>query len=300
MTDPDRQIPPRFGPLAATVMVALAAVCFGVVPYFAKSLGDAGIAAPAIAFYRFGLTALVLSPFLLLRRDGRSTTFWGMAAGAGMGLGWLGYVEALKTVPVSTLGVIYMTYPIFTVLIAWLWFRERPAGGSILAGLIILAAAVLAMSPGAVGGEATAALLIALSAPLSFGIAINILTNQLVRIPPLSRIACVTLGAALGLLPLVVALDAAALLPGDAGQWWLIGGIAIATALLPQLIYTVNAPRIGAARTAMAGSVELPTMFLVGWLGFGESIGPLQLIAAGMVLAAIVITPVRRPAASRR
>jgi drug/metabolite transporter (DMT)-like permease len=173
-------------------------------------------------------------------------------------------------------------------------------GGSILAGLIILAAAVLAMSPGAVGGEATAAMLIALSAPLSFGFAINILTNKLIRIPPLSRIACVTLGAALGLLPLVVALDAEALLPGDGGQWWLIGGIAIATALLPQLIYTVSAPRIGAARTAMAGSVELPTMFLVGWLGFGESIGPMQLIAAGMVLAAIVITPVRRPAAPRR
>lgn len=286
----------NMGSSVSTAMVALAAVGFGLVPYFAKSLADAGISASAIAFFRFALTALVLSPFLLFDREARSTTFWGMAAGAGMGLGWISYVQALKTVPVSTVGVIYMTYPIFTVLVAWLWFRERPAQRSIIAGLIIFVAAAMAMSPAAIGREAIATMFLALLAPLSFGISINILTNMLIRIPILSRLACVTLGSALGLLPLVASLDIDAVLPRSTTHWWMIGGIAVATALVPQLIYTVFAPRVGAARAAMAGSVELPTMFLIGWLAFGEDIGPLQLLAAAMVLTAIVITPVRQPA----
>ena len=35
-------------------------------------------------------------------------------------------------------------------------------------------------------------------------------------------------------------------------------------------------------------------MFLIGWFGFGESVGAPQLVAACMVLAGIVITSVRR------
>ena len=42
------------------------------------------------------------------------------------------------------------------------------------------------------------------------------------------------------------------------------------------------------------GSVELPTMFAVGWLTFGKSITPVQAVAGFLVLTAIVITPASR------
>jgi drug/metabolite transporter (DMT)-like permease len=285
---------PLHGPTYSTIMIALAAFGFGLVPYFAKSLVDAGLPEPMVAFSRYMIAAVVLAPFLKLGREGRTTTAWGVLAGAAMALGWIGYVDALKTVPVAVIGVLYMTYPVFTLGIAWIWFKDRPGRRSLLAATLIVIAAAVSMSPAAVAANAVPVMLISLIAPLCFGFAINILTNKLIHVPPLSRLACVSVGATLGLTPLIATLDIKPLLVIAAGHWWLIGGIAIVTALVPQLLYSVHAPRIGAARTAMAGSVELPTMFLIGWFCFGEDIGLSHLLAAGMVLTAIVITPVRR------
>ena len=277
-----------------TAMIALAALGFGLVPFFAKSLADAGMPASMVAFCRYMVAAVALAPFLKLDRRGRVTTAWGIVAGAAMALGWISYVEALKSVPVAVLGVLYMTYPVFTLVVAWLWFRDRPAGRSMLAAGLILVAAVITMSPASVPPQILPAMLLSLAAPLSFGAAINILTNKLIHVPPISRIACVSMGAALGLAPLALTQDISAGLSVAVSSWWLIFGLSLATALLPQLLYSIHAPRIGAARTAMAGSVELPTMFAIGWVGFGEVIGLPHVLAGALVLAAILVTPARR------
>ncbi len=276
---------------AATFAAVLAAIGFGMVPYFSKNLTDAGMAAPAVAFYRYLLVCVAMLPFLTIRRNSWPKTIWGILSGAAMGIGWTGYVKAIETVPVSTVGVLYMTYPLFTMLIAWIWFRQRPGSASIIAGVTVVAAAAIAMTPAAVGTEWKLALLIALTAPVTFGFAINIIARKLIGISPLSRIASLSLGAVLGLLPLIAPLESEQLLPASAAGWWMIIGIAVVTAFIPQLLYVISAPRIGAAKTAIAGSVELPTMFLISWLAFGETIGSLQPIAAAMVLTAIIITP---------
>ncbi|MGJ8571248.1 MAG: hypothetical protein ACSHXI_11185 [Hoeflea sp.] len=70
-----------------------------------------------------------------------------------------------------------------------------------------------------------------------------------------------------------------------------MAGIAFGSALIPQLLYTVAAPVTGTARTAIAGSFELPTMFLVGWFVFAEPVGAAQWIACAIVISAIALTP---------
>ncbi len=62
----------------------------------------------------------------------------------------------------------------------------------------------------------------------------------------------------------------------------------------PQLIYSTFAPMIGSAKAAIVGSVELPTMFIVGWLAFGEQITPLQFLSGALVVTAIAMTPTKR------
>ncbi len=277
-----------------TAFIVLAAIGFGTVPFFARSLSDAGMAPSTIAFYRYAFSALLLLPFFKWRGAAGVMSLWGVAAGVVMGLGWIGYVQALETIPVSTAGVIYMTYPVFTVLISWLVFRDRPTGRAWIAAGVILAAAAIASSPAAIGTDALPALALALFAPFGFGFGINVLTRKLAGLPPLSRNACALAGAALGLLPLVASEDLGAVVPASASDFALIAGIALVTGLVPQLIYVVNAPKIGAARTAMAGSFELPTMFVVGWLAFGESITAWQMLAGAMVVAAIAISPSKR------
>ena len=87
--------------------------------------------------------------------------------------------------------------------------------------------------------------------------------------------------------------EPAIVIPQEPGNWMLVMGLALGTALIPQLVYTTFAPKVGAARSAMAGSVELPTMFLISWLMLGEVIGPVQWFACLLVTIAIVMTPAR-------
>ena len=49
-------------PALATLGVVLAAVCFGLVPLFARGLTDAGMAPHAVALYRYVLASAVLAP----------------------------------------------------------------------------------------------------------------------------------------------------------------------------------------------------------------------------------------------
>lgn len=283
--------PPLFGTGTATLAVVAASVGFGLVPYFARSLTAEGMAPHAIAFYRYAFAAIVLLPFVWRARDQWNPLLWGFAAGMAMGVGWVGYVRAVEVVPVSTAGVLYMTYPVFTLLIAWLMFGDVPKRRAVLASLMIVVAALLATSPDVISADQMPALMLSLAAPLGFAFGINVLVHKLAVLTPVLRIACASLGSVFGLLPLMAATPVAGLFPVTASGWWLVAGIAFGSALVPQLLYTVAAPVIGTARTAIAGSFELPTMFLVGWIAFAEPVGPAQWLACAIVISAIALTP---------
>ena len=278
-----------------TGMVMLAAVGFGTVPYFARSLTEAGMSASAIAFCRYAITAVVLLPYLNLREAFRTATFWGIAAGAAMGIGWIGYVTALKSAPFPVVSVIYMTYPVFTLVLGWVFFHDRPNRWSYAGAGMILIAALLVATPADGGADVSVSgILMAFLAPLGFAFAINILTQKLVALPPLSRIAPVSIGAVAGLFPLMLAGGVSSALPDSAAHVWLVLGIALVTALVPQLLFVSFAPMIGTARSAMAGSIELPVMFLVGWMAFGVPFTVVQLVAGALVVGAVFVTPARR------
>lgn len=282
------------GTLLPTCLVVLACFCFGTIPYFAKSLTDSGMAAYAVAFYRYGLSALVLFPLLLrLTATQMRTAVWGVISGVSVGLGWIGFVSALKTVPVSTVGVLYMTYPVFTLLIGWIWFRDTPSKRGLTGAMMVVVAALIASSPAAVEPRHLPAMLVSLTAPISFGFAINVLIHKLTSISPITRVASFSVGASISLLPLLLLSTADTALPQNTAEWQLIAGLALGTALLPQLVYTSFAPMIGAARSAVAGSVELPTMFFIGWYALGEVIGLAQWLACLLITLAILLTPAR-------
>ncbi len=280
--------------LLGTILIGFAALCFGTVPFFARSLIDGGISPAAVAFWRFALTGIVLCPLVWPVRRERAAIGWAVSAGLALGLGWIGYASALKSIPVATAGVIYMTYPLFTAILGWAWFGYRPTGRAILAAGLVLLAAIVSSSSGTIDPANFSAILLAFAAPLGFAYGIAVLTMKLAALPVFPRMAAIQLGASAGLAPVLLATgSAASLLPGDPSGWWLIAGAAIVTALLPQLIYTVYAPRIGATRTAVAGSAELPTMFLIGWLAFAEPLGAGQWAACAFILTAILISPTR-------
>lgn len=275
----------------ATFVIVLTSVCFGLVPWFARELLDQGMASSAVAFYRYCLTALIF--FSVLRFSGplKKECLWAVISGACVGLGWIAYVEALKVVPISSVSVIYMTYPMFTLMVSWLLIRNVPSKQSLYAGILILLASIIAFTPEGLSETAQQALLIAFIAPMAFGMSISVLTDKLHNLSPLQRLAGFTTGASLGLLPLILNLEVDQVIPQNPVLWKYILGLAFLTALVPQYLYSTLAPMIGPAKSAMAGSFELPTMFIIGFMVFGESIGFVQILSGLLVMTAIVITP---------
>ena len=184
-----------------------------------------------------------------------------------------------------------MTYPLFTLLASWLLIRNVPNRQSLAAGMLILVASIIAFTPDGMSDAEHQALFIAFLAPLAFGLSISVLTDKLHNLSPLQRLTGFTTGASLGLLPLILNLEYAQIVPSDPALWKYIIGLALLTALVPQYLYSTLAPMIGPAKSAMAGSVELPTMFVIGFMVFGESIGFVQILSGLLVVTAILITP---------
>ncbi|MBP5858474.1 DMT family transporter [Marivibrio halodurans] len=282
-------------PATATAIIVVTAFCFGLVPLFARELQALGLNSPAIALVRYLFSAAVMLPFLPRAREKRGEALMLAGAGLFMGLGWVGYLEAVRHAPVAAAGVVYMSYPLFAVLFAWLLAGQKLGVRALGAGSLVLLAAGLVLDPSTLTDGAVAALLWSLPAPVGFGLIIVVLSALVRRLAVLERMACSMLGALIGLAPLTLSRTSLADIPLGGEALALIAGLGLVTALIPQLLYTIAAPMVGAARSAAAGSVELPTMFAIGWLAFGESIGPREWIAAALVISAVLLSPAVRP-----
>jgi hypothetical protein len=69
---------------------------------------------------------------------------------------------------------------------------------------MVILAALIASSPAAVEPRHIPAMLLSLSAPISFGFGINVLVHKLTAIKVIARMATFSVGASLSLLPLLV------------------------------------------------------------------------------------------------
>ncbi|WP_269583171.1 DMT family transporter [Roseibium sp. Sym1] len=281
----------RFGPTSATLVIAASAVCFGLVPLFVRELQGLGTGPATIALYRYGFSALFLLPFLPLDRKKRGGALLLMGAGAVFSLSLIGYLEALGSAPVAAAGVVYMSYPVFAALFAWVLLRQALTWRSFAAAGQVIAAAALLLDPSSLSPEVFSALVWAIPAPVAFGFLVVVLSGLAGELNSLERTACGLTGSIIGLLPLALQEGQGSVLPATGGEWGLILAMGLLTALIPQLMFTFACQKVGPVRTSAAGSFELPTMFLVGWWVFGEALGVREILSAILVLAAILVAP---------
>ncbi len=199
---------------------------------------------------------------------------------------------ALDVVPVSTAGVLYMSYPVCAIGFAWLMFRERPHPRAVGGAAVVLGAAALALGP-EFGGDQTARLLLMITAPVSFGFAVAVIVGKVATLRPVERIGGFSVGTMAALGPIMASQSPGEALPSGLRDVALICGMGLLCGVGPQWLYTLCAPRIGAARAAIAGAMELPTMFVVSAAVFSETLTVPQAIAGAMVVGAILAVPSR-------
>ena len=284
-----------YGPQGIWIlMVMLAAIGFGSGPVFALDLTQSGVPPEIISFYRFFLLALLMLPFVSFRPNKIGATVMGMLAGAAMSLGWIGFVIILKKTTMVTAGVLYLSTPIFAVLFAIILLSQVPGVRASMAALMAVAAIAIVMRPERWAGLDFEFALLGLTAPFGFGFALCILVGWLKDLNPLNRLGAVSLGACLGALPLILLRQSPMELVPSINTIPAILGLGVGAAFAPAFVYVVAAPRLGAVRSALALTPELPTMIFFGWWLFSETPVEHEIAATVLVVLASLMLAISR------
>src|SRR5215217_1464583 len=131
--------------------VALSAVAIGVLAVSAAAIFIRLAEAPALAFWRNALGALVLVPLALYWREtfprGRVLRV-GVVSGVALGAHFGFWISSLDYTSVAASVVLVCTQPIFVAILAYLVFGERTSSLSFLGILVALAGTAVIASDG--------------------------------------------------------------------------------------------------------------------------------------------------------
>lgn len=279
------------GPMVAMLAATL---CFALTPWFARMMGPLGLSMEASALWRFALVAVVVLPFFPRRPGTAQQALLLLGAGGFAGLGYTALVSALANGPVAGTVVIYMSYPLMAALIAWLLLGDRPSVRIGIAGAGILLAAGLVAGPGAVGGLDWIAIVLLLPAPFSYALIIVAFARLTPDLNGLERLSATATGTVIALLPTALAAGTEQMLPNAAWGWAVLAAFAVTTAAIPQALVAWAAPKVSAAKAGTLGSMELPAMLAVGALLLGEALGPMEILAAALVLGGVLLVQTER------
>lgn len=265
------------------------AVLFGLNPLFARLAFAAGLDSVTALIYRFLVPAIIITLFIFRRPVELAASLRALAIGLGMGLGMIGYFTALETLPVSTVALIYFTYPVFTLLIGLVFFGIAISRKGLMASVLILLACFLILDPADLPPGSYTAVLASFAAPIGFSFLIHGIAHWLLTLPVISRTGLLMWGQVLALIPFILSGAEGEFLPLSLNGWFGVAGLATVSSLIPQVLVVVGAPLAGAQRTAVAGTFELITALAIGWAVLKEPVTIGGFVGGLLVLSALYI-----------
>lgn len=274
----------------------LVAVTFGANHIAARFAFDHGASVALAVVVRSAFTALVLVALIRLQRVAwrlsAAERVRLLAAGALMALQSYCLYSAVAQIPVALALLAFHTYPMLFVLLSWAMGEERLSRRALLA--MPLALAGLAVALDVVGSSAHIAgrwaqigtgLAWALSAAVSFALILALNAHGLKRVD--GRVRTLAMTALSAVIVLVAAVGTGALaLPDDAIGWTGIVGLSVFYGAAITGLF-VLLPRIGAASSTVALNFEPIAALVLGWILLGQTVGPIQIVGAFVVVGAI-------------
>ncbi len=279
-------------------LVFTAAVLWGLIGFFSRTILDAGVGALEIAFWRAVLAggAFAVHAVLVGRARVRSAGDLGALAAfalVGVTLFYAALNLAIDAGGVSLAFVLLYTAPAFVAVLAWPLLGERlTRRKAALVGLAVAGVALVAQAGGG-GVQATpAALGWGLTAGASYATYYLFGKWVLHRYAPVTIFAVVLPLGALGLLPFV---DFA---PKDPAVWGWLVALGLVSTYLAYLIYYTGLRATEASRAVLVATVEPVVAAAIAAIAFGERLGWIGWGGAALILtaAALAAVPGRRRA----
>ena len=278
------------------VLVLTAGVFWGSMGLFVRRLSALGFSAIQITAARLSLAGLCFA-LLLLCRERRGFRIRVRDLPLFLALGLLSilfftlcYFSAMTRMPLSTAAILLYTSPIWVTLLSALFLHEKLTGRKLLA--LALAFTGCALVSGLSGGLTLSGLLLGLGSGLGYGLYSIFGALALRRYSPFTVTAWTFLIAGAGAWCVTSPADCLAVLLACETPWrtaLLLLLMALVTAVVPFLCYTLGLRRVEAGKAAIFATVEPLVATLFGVLIFHEPLTASSALGMALILSAVVI-----------
>ena len=296
-------------------LVVVSAAGYGSGSVLAAPIYATGIDWLTLVGWRFLIGAMLGWVWVLLSRERRAALarMSRRQLGVSLALGALftgnagTYYAGLESVPAALAGVLVYTYPVIVAVLS-LWFATRLPGrrpwvalalavaGSVLAlgGIDVRTAPPLSGLLLVWASAVIYSVWIILSARLSGERRDRLATDAPEAVEPTGNAAVTTavmMSATAGVYAIAGLVVGRPLDPGrvPSEAWPLLAAIGFVASFLAIQTFYAGARRIGAAKGALISTVEPLIIVVLAWLFLGQTLAPIQLAGAALILIAVIV-----------
>ncbi len=264
--------------------------------------------ATAVTVRSFVTASVVTVLFLLhgarVQLTGRHKTFL-LAIGLLIGVQSLCLYSGVARLPVVLALLAFNTYPLWTAIWNRIFYGHKPERATLLAMPVILVGLCMALDVfgaasglGAAGQWARigAGVAFAMAAAASFGLALVLTQHETAGLDGRLRSAS-TLGLA-GIVALgMVTTQGGFHMPQAAAGWWGLAALTFLYGTAFTIMFTVL-PKLGVAGNSAIMNVEPVCAMVLAWLLLGQTIAPMQVAGALLVVGTVMVLGLRKQKAA--
>jgi drug/metabolite transporter (DMT)-like permease len=265
---------------------------FGAMAIFGKLAYEQGATVGTLLAIRFALAAALFWALIAARggvRIARRDVVAGLALGAVGYASQAGcYFAALRRIDASLLSLLVYTFPAIVAVVAVALGRERADARRAVA--LVLASSGIALVVAGAGAGALDPLGAALGAGAAVVYSAYILAGDGMsgRVDPRTLSALVCTGAAFTLTAASAALGDLRPAELTAAGWGWLAALGIVSTVGAVSLFFAGLRQVGPTTASILSTVEPLVTALLAFLVFGETLGIVQTLGGGLVLAAVV------------
>lgn len=275
------------------IFVLLSGLGFGFIGVFSRLAFQNGLSVGDLLFWRFLTASLILGTSLFLfKRNWLKLPLKQILIS--MALGCLGYAvfsslyfKSIEGLSIPLAAMILFTFPIFVNVGSILFLKERPSRLQIIS-LVIASIGLIVLLWGPMFVESSIGVIYGLGAAITYAIYVLVSGKVQKNVNPLASSFYVILSAALTLFifhrpDLNLAMQITEM------QFISIFGLALICTIGPLTLFLAGMQHIPSSQASVIVMIEPVVATISAWLFFAETMGPLQMIGAIIVLFAMYI-----------
>jgi drug/metabolite transporter (DMT)-like permease len=277
----------------------VAGVSYGTNPLFAKPLLDSGVPVLVMLFFRYGISASILSAWMLAKREQFRVKGNEIALLALLGILFacssLFLFFSYEFIPSGLATTLVYLYPVFVALIM-VFLRFYPSWQTWLSIVATFGGILLLSSPSQGASVRLPGIILAIASALSYAFYL-VIVNRSKRIKNVSEhtltLYALLTGAAL--FAAIRAIQGGGITEGidSAADWGNLIGLAIVPTMISLLTLAVSSRYIGPTKTSILGVFEPLTAIMIGTLLFGEPLTVRMGIGVAVCIGAVVFMILR-------